>query len=254
MTLAPSAVVREPTLTVLARPQFSEPPHRAVRSLGDATDGERLAEYAGRLQLASTHNPADRTSQEFLENMRRQGHESVFRHATYSVLIEGISAALGGPLERLPGFRCTARVQRYVELSEIRFVLPPAIIGDADLEGKWTATVAASLQGYRELTESLLTRFGWVADTRQRRQLAREAAASVLPQSTETALVATANVDAWRHLIAAYGAEQGELEGRRMAVAALRVLHHETPVCFSDYAIRQASDRRESVQVQSHKV
>jgi len=254
MTLAANMVVREPTVTIVSRPRFSEPPHRAVRNLGSASDGERLTEYAGRLHLASAHNAADRTTQEFVESMLRHGHASLFRHATYSVLIEGVSVALGGALERQAGFGCTSQGQRYVEAADVKFVIPPGIIGDTELEREWLDGVVASLERYTRLTESLLTRFAWVGDTRQRRKLAREAACTVLPLSTETALVATASVQAWRDLIAQYGHEHADLERRRLAVRALRVLHHEAPVCFGDFAIGQASDRREDVQVGSHEV
>ena len=39
----------EPKVTLLARPQFLEPEHLPVKWIGESTDGERLAEFAGRL-------------------------------------------------------------------------------------------------------------------------------------------------------------------------------------------------------------
>ena len=50
----------EPKLTLIARPQFVEPAHLPVTWLGDGTDGERLAEFAGRLCYMSQRNPAKR--------------------------------------------------------------------------------------------------------------------------------------------------------------------------------------------------
>lgn len=254
MTLAATRVVREPTVTILSRPQFLEPPHRVMRSLGEATDGERLTEYAGRLERASADNPAERTTLEFVASVLRHGHASLFHHATFSVLVEGVSLTLGNALERQSGLRCTSRVHRYVDAADLAFVIPPAVIGDAALEHEWTEGVAASLEQYARLAEALLTRFAWVGDTRQRRKLAREAAASMLPLSVETALVATSSVHGWRDLIARFGNEDADLERRRLAVNTLRVLHHEAPACFSDFAISQASDRRERVQAASHNV
>ena len=39
----------EPRISVISRPSFTEPPHLPVAWIGESTDGERLAEFAGRL-------------------------------------------------------------------------------------------------------------------------------------------------------------------------------------------------------------
>src|SRR5581483_3128849 len=39
----------EPTITLLARPVFTTPEHLPVNWIGESTDGERLAEFAGRV-------------------------------------------------------------------------------------------------------------------------------------------------------------------------------------------------------------
>ena len=67
----------EPRLTLLSRPQFLEPEHLGVAWLGEATDGEKLAEFAGRLCYMSQRNPAGRTTRDYLENIKKQGHGSV---------------------------------------------------------------------------------------------------------------------------------------------------------------------------------
>jgi thymidylate synthase (FAD) len=48
--------------------------------------------------------------------------------------------------------------------------------------------------------------------------------------------------------------EGAELEIRRMAVACLRVLQHEAPALFSDFAVYVGEDRQESARVAYHKV
>src|SRR5207245_11783315 len=90
-TLAPMEVFRTPRISLIARPQFLEPEHLKVQWRGDASDGERLAEYAGRVCYMSQHNPVNRTTAEYLENIKKQGHGSGLEHAVYGVLIEGIS-------------------------------------------------------------------------------------------------------------------------------------------------------------------
>jgi thymidylate synthase (FAD) len=48
--------------------------------------------------------------------------------------------------------------------------------------------------------------------------------------------------------------EAAELEIRRMAVAALRLLAVEAPAFFSDFEIYTAEDRREAARIGFHKV
>jgi thymidylate synthase ThyX len=90
----------EPRVTVLARPAFTTPEHLPVAWLGESSDGERLAEFAGRLCYMSQHNPAQRPTREYLTNIKRQGHGSVLEHANYSLLLEGVSRSLTHELVR----------------------------------------------------------------------------------------------------------------------------------------------------------
>ena len=55
-------ILKTPTITLIARPQFIEPEHLRVSWKGESSDGERLAEFAGRLCYMSQHNPAGRTT------------------------------------------------------------------------------------------------------------------------------------------------------------------------------------------------
>ena len=93
-------ILRQPTVTLLARPQFTEPAHLPVNWKGTSSDGERLAEFAGRLCYMSQGNPAGRTTAEYLDNILKQGHGSVFEHANYSLLLEGISRSCTHELVR----------------------------------------------------------------------------------------------------------------------------------------------------------
>ena len=81
----------EPVVTVLARPSFTMPEHLAVNLIGESTDGEQLAEFAGRVCYMSQHNPAKRSTREYLVNIKKQGHGSVLEHANYTLLLEGVS-------------------------------------------------------------------------------------------------------------------------------------------------------------------
>ena len=244
-----------PKLTLLSRPTFMEPEHLPVNWLGEASDGEKLAEFAGRLCYMSQRNPASRQTREYLENIKRQGHGSVLEHANYSVLAEGISRSLTHELVRhRAGWGYSQLSQRYVDESEAQFVIPPAILEDESLEKAWKSQMETAQKVYVELVDQLMERYSWVADKVHRRKMAREAARGVLPNSTETKIVMTGNARAWRTMLELRSSEGAELEIRRFAVAALRLMQAEAPGFFSDFEIYTADDRREAARIAYHKV
>lgn len=245
----------EPRVTVLARPSFVQPEHLPVNWMGESTDGERLAEFAGRLCYMSQRNPAQRSTREYLVNILKQGHGSVLEHANYSLLIEGVSRSLTHELVRhRAGFAYSQLSQRYVDESEASFVVPPAIIGDAALEASWREQVESAQKAYVSLVEELMQRYAWVGDKVHRRKMAREAARGVLPNSTETKVVVTANVRAWRTMLELRCGEGAEMEIRRTGLLVLRTLQLETPAFFGDFEIYEAEDRREAARPGYHKV
>ncbi|MGH7623361.1 MAG: FAD-dependent thymidylate synthase [Gemmatimonadaceae bacterium] len=245
----------EPVITLLSRPSFTMPEHLPVTWIGESTDGERLAEFAGRLCYMSQHNPAKRQTREYLENIKKQGHGSVLEHATWSLLFEGVSRSLTHELVRhRAGFAYSQLSQRYVDESEASFVVPPAIIGDETLETAWREQMETAQRSYVTLVEQLMSRYAWVADKVHRRKMAREAARGVLPNSTETKIVVTANARAWRTMLELRASEGAELEIRRLSVAVLRSLVTEAPALFSDFELYTAADRVEAARVMYHKV
>ena len=261
MTASPSIAAAmprfysEPVVTLLSRPVFTEPSHLPVNWLGESTDGERLAEFAGRLCYMSQRNPANRSTRDYLENIKKQGHGSVLEHANYSLLLEGVSRSLTHELVRhRAGFAYSQLSQRYVDESEAAFVVPPAIVGDEALERVWREQIESAQAAYVALVDQLMQRYGWVQDRVHRRKMAREAARGVLPNSTETKIVVTGNARAWRTMLELRSGEAAELEIRRMAVAVLRLLQREAPAFFSDFEIYPAEDRREAARIGFHKV
>jgi thymidylate synthase (FAD) len=252
---SPMEILRAPRVTLIARPQFIEPPHLPVQWKGQATDGERIAEFAGRLCYMSQHNPAGRSTGEYLRNILQQGHGSVFEHSTYVMLIEGISRSCSHELVRhRAGWGYSQLSQRYVDESHAAFVMPPAIQGDDSLEAEWTEQVRTAQTAYVAAVERLMDRYSWVEDKVHRRKMAREAARSVLPNATEVKIVVSANVRAWRTMLELRLGEGAELEIRRMAVACLRVLQEEAPALFADFEIYQSGEGGEAGRVGFHKV
>src|SRR5712671_4765731 len=248
-------VFRAPRVTLIARPEFLEPEHLPVQWQGTASAGERLAEFAGRLCYMSQHNPAHRSTAEYLENIKKQGHGSVLEHAVYVLLIEGISRSCSHELVRhRAGFGYSQLSQRYVDESHAAFVMPPAMVGDPALESQWQTQMTDAQAAYVHAVDDLMKKYEWVADKVHRRKMAREAARSVLPNATEVKIVVSGNARAWRTMLELRTSEGAELEIRRLAIGVLRLLQQEAGALFSDFEIYAADDRAEAARVTYHKV
>ncbi|HUO51562.1 MAG TPA: FAD-dependent thymidylate synthase, partial [Gemmatimonadaceae bacterium] len=173
----------------------------------------------------------------------------------YTLLFEGVSRSLTHELVRhRAGFAYSQLSQRYVDETDAAFVVPPAMIGDAALEAAWRTQMEAALASYIAMVDALMARYSWVADKVHRRKMAREAARAVLPNATETKIVVTANVRAWRTMLELRAGEGAEQEIRRCAVAVLRVMMREAPGFFSDFEIYDGEDRTPAGRILYHKV
>lgn len=250
MTLETTAIVRAPSITIVARPQFLEPEQLRVHRAGDASDAERLAEFGARLTASSQQNPAERETREFVTSIVRGPLSAALSHVTYVLLIDGVSQSLADGLrQRAPSLAVTGVSQRYLNETQLQFVLPPAMAGDEALEATWSAQMAEVAQAYRTAVQALMSRYGWVNDKVQRRRMAREGAAALLPQGVATTLLVSGTVPVWRQLLATSGGEHAEREWRRVVVSLARVLRDEAPALFADVAIVRGSDQLDLVQV-----
>jgi len=258
-------IIRQPRVTVIARQQFTVPPHINWQSDSEVA-GEALAEFAGRLcylsfgvdaGLEGGHKtiPGRTTNAAYLTNILNTKHGSVLEHAVWSLLLEGVSRSLTHELVRhRAGFGFSQLSQRYVDESEIGFVVPPEIEGDEAAFRVWEKTCQATLEGYRELLSATTEKVGDSGPATMRKKRARQAARSVLPNCAETKIVVTGNARAWRHFCEMRGSPTADVEIRRLAVACLRQLQGEAPHLFGDMRIASADDGTQVIETDFSKV
>ena len=152
------------------------------------------------------------------------------------------------------GFGYSQLSQRYVDESDAAFVVPPAIQGDEEAESAWLAQVESAQASYVQAVKHMMDRSSWVEDKTQRRKLAREAARSVLPNGTETKIVVSGNIRAWRTMLELRLGEGAEREIRRLAEKVLETLRAETPRFFADFELYAAEDGAQAGRVAYHKI
>lgn len=226
-------LIYKPTVDIIGKTQFIEPADPKVFWKDFGTDGERLAEYAGRLCYLSWNNPAGRTNSEYITNILKQGHFSVIEHASVSLLIQGISRSCSHELVRHRHFSFSQVSQRYVDESDAAFVVPPALIGT--VLNDWINTIETAQNDYIATVKELVETYAHIEDKVHRRKVAREAARSLLPNATETKIVVTGNFRAWRHFLELRTSEFADREIRRLAILILDKLKSLAPTILSDF-------------------
>lgn len=241
-----------PTITVLAStilrdiPEDIEwtPDHRG-------SDPAAVAEFAGRACYESWHrpNPNTATARGYIGNILGQGHGSVLEHASITLYIEGISRSLTHEFIRHRHMSYSQASQRFIDSSDLGYVVPPALIGtdgQAHPEAYRLADAMADASLDYETTAAELM------DNGHERKPAREAARAYLPNMAETKIVVTGNLRAWRDFIITRGSEFADAEIRRLALAILEVVRGEAPEAVQDITVLTATPDRPACVASQH--
>lgn len=206
-------------------------------------DADRLVEFAGRSCYQSWNNPSGRTNEQYLGNLLDQGHSSVFEHAAATFYLTGVSRSLTHELVRhRAGFGFSQLSQRYVDSSDVNFVVPPEILEQHMARKEFEFLCREALATYTRIIDRLEPVLADVEDAKERRKRARQTARAVLPNATETRIVVTANVTAWRHFLRMRANRHADREMRRLAVEIGRQLKEWAPGCWQDFCLIRETD------------
>lgn len=243
-----------PDVTLLARPVFGEahraflrahlPPEDAYwQEDSNATDAERLVEFAGRVcYLSFGRHQSSRTNAEYIANLIRRGHDSVLEHAAWTFVLAGVSRAFTHQLVRhRVGFSYSQLSQQYHDERAATMVRPAEIDRSPRAAAAWDAAIATTQSAYATIASELgLDKPGSLpAETRR---ALRSAARSVLPNAVESLVVVTANARAIRHFLRLRGGIEGDPEMRLVAAALLNTLRPEGPALFADFVVSNPGD------------
>lgn len=209
------------------------------------SDGEELIEFAGRQCYESWKNPSGRNNAAYIDHIISVGHSSVLEHAIATFRFAGVSRSWSHEAVRHRHLSVSQLSQRYVDSSQIAFVVPPAIRGDERMEKEFRTICQASLDSYNDLVLDLHQKFAPVEDHTLRRKLAREAARSVLPNCAETRIVLTGNLTAWRWFVKRRATKEADAEMCEVACKVIDLLKEAYPNVFADFMeFRAESDGR----------
>lgn len=225
--------------------------------LGDK-DAEYIPEMAGRVCYMSfpkkDGESKGRTHEEHVKHLIEVGHFSVIEHCNFSFQIWDVSRSLTHELVRHRHASYSQLSQRYVDSSDVHFVVPPALqeLEKAHPEHSvitnWKLHCLASRQLYEDLTESLSNLYEDITDKTEKRKRAREAARSVLPNATETKVFLTMNARALRHFLTLRASAMADREIRNLAVKMFKIMNQEFPLLLHGIELIDLPDGSQAVQ------
>ena len=239
-----------------------------IKAIGDANDfsnrseAELLSEVGGRLCYWSFDQPRPGGNVAYLDRIKASRHGSVCEHASYNFIFTGVSRSLTHELVRhRAGWAYSQLSQRYVDESDCAFVKPIEIKQDNSQSdyANWLESCERALTSYKNLVNFLHVRLshqytGAIGGRTELRKRARQTARSVLPNCTETKIMATANCRAIRHFLEQRGGLGADPEIRRLANYVLDIVKADSPSIFGDYQTADLPDGTRHIFTEKTKV
>lgn len=189
--------------------------------------GEKLLksiEQAGRTCYKSEDRITDESAEAFVRMLIKRGHESVLEHASITVRFvcdRGVSHEI--VRHRIASF--SQESTRYCNYSgdrfrnEITFIKPCFLEEGTGGYKLWKQAMFVAEKEYFDL-------LNWGCTPQEAR--------SVLPNSTKTEIIMTANLREWRHFLKLRTAKAAHPQMRELTVPLLKELQEWIPVIFDD--------------------
>lgn len=165
------------------------------------------------------------TQADFVRKVLESGHDSPVEHASFTFAIAGISRACSHQIVRHRIASYSQQSQRYVDGSNMDYVLPPAIAKIPEAKARFEAFMEEVGSAYRDLKDIL--------EAHGRKEKSKEDARFVLPQAAETRIVITMNCRALLHFFHLRCCTRAQWEIRAMADRMLALCKAELPAIFA---------------------
>jgi len=177
---------------------------------------EELLEHTGRVcyRSESRGDPG-----KFLQARIREGHESIIEHASATFEISGISRACSHQLVRHRLASYSQESQRYVDMSDPEWALPPTIAENPEAREVWEGFADEVKTTYRALREL---------------GVRKEDARFALPNGAATRIVVTMNFRQLLHVFRVRISLAAQWEIRDVCVRVLELVYPLAPGVFGD--------------------
>lgn len=193
----------------------------------DSFDGEEIIkkiEICGRVCYKSENAITHESAGKFIQNIIKNGHESVLEHEKITVRIicdRGVTHEI--VRHRLASY--SQESTRYCNYSkekfdgELTFIKPCFWKEGSENYNIWKEAMEQAEQAYMQLISSGAT---------------PQEARSVLPNSLKTEIVVTMNLREWRHFFRLRTSDRAHPQMREIAIPILEEFKRNIPVVFDD--------------------
>ena len=147
-----------------------------------------------------------------------EAHQSPFEHVSFTFGIEGVSRAMLAQITRHRIASFSVQSQRYVNMDEFGYVIPPSIAANQD-----------ALDEY----EHFMDRAGLVYTYLRSSGIPAEDARFVLPNACETRIIVTMNARELLHFFSLRCCKRAQWEIRAVADEMLRLCKEVAPEIFA---------------------
>lgn len=171
--------------------------------------------------------------QKFLEMLMSLGHESPIEHVSFTFGIEGVSRSLTHQLVRHRIASYSQQSQRYVQLKQFEYIVPPAIENNEEAKKIFVEAMEKSQKSYDDLVKILIEKYVEEGmDEKIAQKKAIEDARYVFPNACETKIIATMNARTLMNFFHHRCCERAQWEIRELADKMLKEVKEVAPILF----------------------
>ncbi len=219
-----------------------------VRLIAHTPEPEKVVAAAAKLCYSNAHiddlldGLTPEKSREFVQRLASMGHESPTEHVSFTFAIEGVSRSLLAQITRHRIASYSVQSQRYVNLHEFDYVLPPEIEADGEAAAAFDEAMQAQARQYQQLTELLKEthKATFLAAGKDEKPAARmaekqalEDARFVLPNACTTKMIVTMNARSLNNFFRHRCCSRAQWEIRALADEMLRQVCAVAPSLFA---------------------
>ena len=147
------------------------------------------------------------------------GHESVAEHAVFTFRIEGVSRALLAQITRHRIASFSVKSQRYVEMNEMPYVVPPSIRDEPKMWASYQHLMS-QINDFYQMARAC--------------GIPKEDARYITPQAAMTDLIVTMNARELRHFFTLRCCNRAQWEIRVLADEMLELCKEVAPMLFAN--------------------
>lgn len=181
-------------------------------------------------------------SREFVEMLSKLGHESPTEHVSFTFAIEGVSRTLLAQITRHRLASYSVQSQRYVNLKDFNFVVPPEIEQDAKSLAAFNKSMELASENYQNVTnilkeahtKKIMNEQGLEekAAAKIAEKQAIEDARFILPNACTTKMIVTMNARSLNNFFAQRCCQRAQWEIRELADEMLKLVWKTAPALF----------------------